>query len=166
MIKVLRIILLSFPVLWTNLLSQQLSHQVLVPLAGVVPDTKISYSQTVGETMVDITGCSYYIFTQGFQQPSIKIFDQPLIDGSGVRIFPNPVTDFLTIEMYGEKARTFKIEFLDLTGRVVRWEKKTFGDQYWYREPYNVEEMISGFYLIRIMSEDGLFNRSFRIQKI
>ncbi|MCX6333405.1 MAG: T9SS type A sorting domain-containing protein [Bacteroidia bacterium] len=166
MLKVLRIIVLCFPVLWTNLHSQQLSHQVLVPLAGVTTSGKVSYSQTVGETAVEVTGCSFYIFTQGFQQPNIKFSSEIRPVGSGVKVYPNPVNDYLTIEMYGEKGRSFKIEFLDLIGRVIISDKKSFGDDYFYREPYNVKEMVSGFYMIRIMSEDGLFNRTFRIQKI
>jgi hypothetical protein len=166
MLKGLRIVVISLPVLCTNLLSQQLSHQVLVPLAGVVSGGNISYSQTAGETAVELTGCSFYIFTQGFQQPPVKFFDPDIRIGSEVKIFPNPVHDYLTIEMYGEKGRTFKIEFLDLTGRIIILDNRCFGDNYYYREPYNVKDMVSGFYLIRIMSEDGLFNRTFRIQKI
>ncbi len=68
--------------------------------------------------------------------------------------------------MIGDKARTYRIEFLDLTGRTFISVKKTFGENYRYREQYNVKEMVSGFYMIRIMSDDGLFNRTFRIQKI
>jgi hypothetical protein len=166
MVKGLRIIVFCLPVLWTNLLSQQLSHQVLVPLAGVTSTSNLSYSQTVGETAVEITGCSYYIFTQGFQQPGIKFSDEKPPEGSGIKVYPNPATDYLTIELYGEKARTFKIEFINIAGNVIRTERKIFGDQYWFKDPWYVKDLVSGFYMIRIISEDGLTNRTFRIEKI
>jgi hypothetical protein len=165
MLKVLRIIIISFPVLWTNCLCQSISHQVLVPGAGLATNGNITLSQTIGEVMIKTTGDSYYILTQGFQQPKI-VPHITIPDDSGVRVFPNPVTDFVTIEIIGKDARTFKIEFLDLTGRTLISAKKTFGNDYWYREQYNVKEMVSGFYMVRIMSEDGLFCRTFRIQKI
>ena len=165
MLKVLRIIIISIPVLWNNCLSQSVSHQVLVPWAGVEHSGNIYFSQTVGETMVEYTGCSFYLLTQGFQQPSVKIFNTD-VDDNIVRAYPNPVSDFVTIEMIGDKARTFRIEFMDLTGRTFISVKKTFGENYMYREQYNVKEMVSGLYMIRIMSTDGLFNRTFRKQKI
>lgn len=165
MLKVLRIILLSFPVLWSNCLSQSISQSVLVPFGGVFSDSKLSISMSVGETMITTTGCSFYILTQGFQQKSIdfRLHDD---DEFEAKVYPNPATDFITIEIVGLEAQTFRIEFMDLTGRVFITAKKTFGMNYWYHEQYNVRELLSGFYMVRIMSTDGLFNRTFRIQKI
>jgi hypothetical protein len=139
---------------------------VLVPLAGITSNSNVSYSQTVGETAVEITGCSFYIFTQGFQQPNITFSNEVPPPGTGVKIYPNPVADFLTIEMYGEVPRTFKIEYINIAGRVIRSERKVFGPSYWFREPQNVKDLVGGLYMIRVTSEDGLFNRTFRIEKI
>lgn len=166
MIKRLRIILFLLPFLWTNLNSQQLSHQVLVPLAGLSKAGNVSYSQTVGETAVEVTGCSFYIFTQGFQQPDMKYSDKEKPLGSGVKVYPNPVHDFLTIEMYGEEAKAFRIEIIDVAGKVIRSERREFCTNFWFREPQNVRDLTGGLYMIRIKSDDGLFNRTFRIEKI
>jgi len=166
MLKVLRILLLSIPVLWTNCLSQSVKiQQVLVPGAGVVTNGTITLSHTVGEVMVKTIGDSYYILTQGFQQPLICIGDDT-IDDRGVRVYPNPASDFVTVEIIGDLPKTYRIEFLDLTGRIFISAKKSFGRDYIYREQYNVKELVSGFYMVRIMSDDGLFYRTFRIQKI
>jgi hypothetical protein len=134
MLKVLRIIIISFPVLWTNCLCQSISHQVLVPGAGLATNGTFTISQSIGEVMV--------------------------------KIFPNPATEFVTIEMGGKTGGIFRFEFLDLTGRIFISVKRSFRDDYQYHEQYNVKEMVSGLYIIRIMSEDGMFNRAFRIQKI
>jgi hypothetical protein len=166
MLKVLRIIVLSLPVLWTNCLSQSVKiQQVLVPGASVVTNGTITLSQTVGELMVMTIGDSYYILTQGFQQPMIDIREGD-DDFKGVKVYPNPASDFVTVEIVGDDPKTFRIEFLDLTGRIFISAKKSFGHDYIYREQYNVKELVSGFYMVRIMSDDGLFCRTFRIQKI
>lgn len=165
MYKGFRLLIIILPVLWSDLLSQSISHQVLVPAAGLKADGNIAVSQTIGETMVEITRNSYYILTQGFQQPSIHEMPDHIIPEI-VRAFPNPVTDYITIEMSGRKARNYSIEFLDLTGRVVISARKTFGPNYWYREQYNVSGLMGGLYLIRFKSDDGLYYRILKMQKI
>jgi len=165
-LKGLRIIALCLPVLWTNLLSQKLSHQVLVPASSVVTTNQgYTVSQSVGEVMIETISDSYYIVTQGFQQNSIKKRDDHN-DGDGIWVYPNPAKDFITVEILSKKAGNYRIEFMDLTGRVFISVRKSFVSDFWYREPYNVRDLFSGFYLIRVMSEDGLYNRTFRIQKI
>lgn len=150
----------------TNAFSQQLSHQVLVPLAGVSSTSSYSYSQTVGETAVEIVGCSYYIFTQGFQQPPVKVSVETRPEGNGIKIYPNPVVDYVTIEFFGESAKTFKVDFINLTGKIVKSFKFRFGNNYWFTEPQNIEDIITGFYLVRVRSEDGMIDRTFKIEKI
>lgn len=145
--------------------AQQLSHQVMVPLAGVMTDSKLSYSQTVGETAVEMVGCSNFVFTQGFQQPGIKFSNETQPSGTGVKVYPNPVHDNLTLEFFGESSRTLQIEMLNITGTIVFSDKIIFTDSYWYREPHNVESLLPGIYFVRIISEDGFLNRTFKIEK-
>jgi hypothetical protein len=151
---------------WTCVFSQQLSHQVLVPLAGLASDATINYSQTVGETAVQIVGCEAFVFTQGFQQPGIKKLDVEPPPGNGIKVYPNPATEYLYIELFGETARTFRIDFINITGTIVFTDKRVFYDQFWYKEPYNIENLIRGFYLIRVSTEDKTINRIFKIEKI
>jgi len=166
MMNVIRILIPFLVFSWTSAKSQQLSHQVLVPLAGVVSDSKVSFSQTVGETAVEIVGCYDYIFTQGFQQPCIKLSDDDQPEGTGAMVYPNPADDHITVELFGESARTIRIEIIDITGTVVLSDKKSFEKSYWYKERYNVNKLIKGFYLVRVSSEDGFLNRSFKVEKM
>mgnify|MGYP001811207582 CR=1 FL=1 len=145
--------------------AQQLSHQVLVPFAGVVTGGNYNYSQTVGETAVEMVGCTSFILTQGFQQPGIKFSKETQPAGTGVNVYPNPVHDNLTLEFSGESSRTLRIEILNITGTIVFSDKIIFTDKYWYREPHNVESLLPGIYFVRIMSEDGFLNRTFKIEK-
>jgi hypothetical protein len=164
--KGLWIVIMCNLVLLANGLSQQLSHQVIVPLAGLASYSKISYSQTAGETAIELTGCSEYLFTQGFQQPGMRFSDVTRPEGMGVKVYPNPATDYVIIELFGDSEETFKIDIINVMGRVVFSEKREFSDQFWYKEPHNIEGLLRGLYLIRITSERRMMNRIFKIEKI
>jgi len=164
--KAIKILIPLSMVMWTGLFSQQLSHQVLVPLAGVVSDSKVSYSQTIGETAVEIVGCYEYIFTQGFQQPGMKLSNEEQPRGTGVKVYPNPADDYLTVELFGESARILRIEIIDIKGTVVMADRKSFSDRYWQRERYYIDNLTRGFYLVRVLTEDGFMNRAIKIEKI
>jgi hypothetical protein len=149
-----------------NLLSQSLSHQVIVPVAGLQSSGKVHYSQTAGEAAVSVIGCSEYVFTQGFQQPGVIIKKETPPSGNGVKVYPNPVTDIVTIELFGSGSRTFLIDFFNISGTIIRTEKFEFNDQYWLCQPFQVENYSKGLFLIRILSTDGLINRTFKIEKL
>lgn len=162
-IKVLALFLLVFS---TNLLSQQLSHQVLVPVAGVSSNSTISYSHTIGETAVEVISSADCTFTQGFQQPCMKFVKEMPPAGNGVKVYPNPVTDILKIELFGKTARTFRIELITISGTIVRADRIVFTDQFWNLQELNVESLSKGLYFVRIISDDGIINRTFKIDKM
>jgi len=166
MIKGVKILALLFFGLNPNAISQQLSHQVLVPLAGISSDKNLTYTQTVGETAVEIVGCTDFVFTQGFQQPGIKLTTETPPPGTGVKVYPNPAFDYVTIELFGDKARSFRIEFLNITGTVVMVDTRVFTEQYWSKDQHDISGLIRGFYMVRITSEDRLISRTFKIEKL
>jgi hypothetical protein len=166
MVKRARILMFLFTALECNLFSQTLSHQVLVPVAGVSSVGSINYSQTIGETAVEIFSCSDYVFTQGFQQPCIKFSKENPPPGNGVKVYPNPVTDILNIELFGEKARIFRIELVNISGTIVKSEKMVFNGQFWDIQQISVDNISNGLYFVRIVSDDGIINRTFKIDKM
>ena len=150
----------------TVLSGQSLTQQVIVPVAGLQLSTKVHYAQTVGEVAVEIIGCTEYVFTQGFQQPGIKVVKENPPPGNGIKVYPNPVSDFVTIEMFGDETRTLLIDFIGISGTVNRSEKFEFNDQYWFCQTFSVEKYSRGLFFIRIKSIDGLINRTFKIEKL
>jgi hypothetical protein len=151
----------------TNAVSQKdVSIKVLVPFAGVSTEKGISYSQTVGEPVVEILENAGYVLTQGFQQPSFKIVNRLKPDGTGVLVYPNPVTDFVTIEIYGERAKTIRIDIINITGRTVYSNTKKFDAGFWYFDQHNVEDLLRGLYLVRVSANDGMLDRVFKIEKL
>jgi len=160
--KVLLILLFS----WANGFSQQLSHQVLVPAAGLTTTGAISYSQTIGETATEIISNSGFVFTQGFQQPSVKISPENLPEGNGVDVYPNPATDFISIKLFGDVPRKFKIDIINIAGTVVSSLTLKFIDKYFLIQPMEVAKLKYGFYFVRVASDDGMISRTFKIEKM
>jgi hypothetical protein len=149
-----------------NLMSQQLSHQVLVPIAGVSLSGNISYSQTIGESAVEIFEGSDHVFTHGFQQPSIKFLQGGQPEGNGVDVFPNPAIENITVRFFGNTSRDFIIEMINMTGNVVFSEKQSFTDSFYLEKVIPVSSFYKGIYLVRILSTDKLINRTFKIEKL
>lgn len=166
MIKGTKVLILLLLFSWANGFSQQLSHQVLVPAAGIAITAGINYSQTIGETAVEIISNSGFVFTQGFQQPEIKISQENAPDGNGVNVYPNPATDFINVKMFGDVARKFRIEIINITGMIVSSMTMDFITKYYYIQQIDVINLKIGFYLIRVTSDDGIISRTFKIEKM
>ncbi len=166
MLRIARIMPILLLGVGTTLYSQQLSHQVIVPLAGVISGKSVSYSQTVGETAVEIINSSLYTFTQGFQQPGIHSVADVQPGGNGVDVYPNPVINDLKVKLFGNIPRDFVMEAITITGTVVISERISFTDEYNYEKVIPMGSLTKGLYFIRIWSTDKIINRTFKIEKL
>jgi hypothetical protein len=166
MVKGIKVFLLLFLASQEITFSQQLSHQVMVPAAGVISSGSINYSQTIGETAIEIISGAGYVFTQGFQQPGIKVTPEIDEKGNGVEVYPNPATDFVMVKLFGDVARKFRIEVITLAGMVVRSGTISFIEKYTYIQQVQMEDLKAGLYFVRVISEDGIINRTFKIEKM
>jgi hypothetical protein len=146
--------------------TQQLSHQVLLPAAGVIYTGGMSYSQTIGETAVEMISSTDFILTQGFQQPGLKFLPGTQPQGNGVKAYPNPAIDFVNIELFGESERSFRITVSNLSGTIVFSEDLHFTEKYWHLEEIPVGHLTRGLYFIQVISRDGAIIRSFKIEKM
>jgi len=160
------LILLVFFSVNLKLHSQSLSNQVLVPVAGVMVTGNINYSQTIGETAVEIVTSPEYVFTQGFQQPRIILSQIEIPGGNGVDVYPNPATEFVTVKLFGDSSRDFIIEMLNITGTVVYYDKESFTESFYSEVVIPVNNLYNGIYFIRVLSTDKMINRTFKIEKM
>ena len=150
---------------------QELSHQVLVPAAGLITVGGTSFQQTIGETAVEIFVLSPHTLTQGFQQPR---FVPPLIlpprEGNGVDFFPNPVTEenyyMLNVRLYGVLSRSYDIIITNFIGSIVYKGNIELSADHDYVFQIDLNILGNGIYIIRVMSSDGVINRSFKIDKL
>ena len=164
--KTLIIVLMIVLGITPDLFSQHLSHQVLLPAAGVKLIPGISYSQTIGETAVTIFSSSGYVLTQGFQQPRITFVPVIQPPGNGVDVYPNPATYNLVVKLFGDLSRDFRIEILNITGTIVLSDEISFIGEYYYEKVIPIEHLKNGLYFVRITSKDKIINRTFKIEKL
>jgi len=146
--------------------SQQLSHQVLVPASGLATSGVINYSQSIGETAVEMINGSGFILTQGFQQPGMKNLSDPTPVGTGVDVYPNPATDFIKVKLFGSDARKFRIEIINIAGTIVSSTTMDFITSYNIVQQIDISGLTFGFYFVRVASDDAKINRVFKIEKM
>ncbi len=166
MIRKILIFLFLALVAEVSLFSQRLSHQVLAPAAGQAVHSNINYSQTIGQTAVDIIGGAGYVLTQGFQQPLLATSEDSSSQGNGVDVYPNPATDYINVKLFGDVARDFRIELINITGTVIKSIEINFVTDYYYIEHIPVSDIKIGMYFIRVSSNDKLILRTFKIEKL
>ena len=159
-------ILLMCLFMWLSLAGQEVSHQVLVPLASVVEIGNYNISQTIGEPFVDYLRTDSYDLTQGFQQPlpSRTIPGQPL--GNGINAYPNPVISDLKIEMFGKTSIEYEVVIFAINGIVYFRKNYTCLGPYWQTESINMQNFRRGIYFVRVRSVDDQIVRLFKIEKI
>ena len=150
----------------SSCLAQQLTNQVLLPGAGLVTAGVLEYSQSIGETAVELFSSSGFILTQGFQQPLYKIPESVLPDGTGVEVYPNPATDFINVKLFGDKARKLKIEIIAFNGTIASTLDLDFLTKYYIVQQIEFTKLKIGFYFVRVSSNDGIINRIFKIEKM
>jgi hypothetical protein len=151
---------------WIDCEAQQLTNQVLLPCAGITTAGVLNYSQSVGETAVELFSSSGYMLSQGFQQPAFRLPVGIKPEGTGVEVYPNPATDFINVKLFGEQPRKFKIEIIAFNGNVVSNLNLDFSSKYFVIQRMPLTEITIGIYLVRVSSSDGLINRIFKIEKM
>jgi len=109
---------------------------------------------------------SGYILTQGFQQPGIADAGETPHFGNGVEVYPNPAKDFIRIKLYGNEARKFRIELMNITGKVSTSINLEFITKYYYVQEIEISDLITGIYLVSVKSNDGLIKRTFKFEKL
>jgi hypothetical protein len=150
----------------TSCLAQQLTNQVLLPCAGLATAGVLNYSQSIGETAVEMFSSSGFVLTQGFQQPRFKIVDAAVPDGTGVEVYPNPAIDFINVKLFGDKARKLKIELISFNGSITSTIDLDFLSKYYIIQQIEISDLKIGFYFVRVSSDDRVINRIFKIEKM
>lgn len=84
----------------------------------------------------------------------------PAIAGADVKIYPNPVSDFLTIDIDQAESLPLQINLVDATGRTVWLIKNQTSTVY-----LPVASFLAGLYFLQIESPQGIIIRKIIITK-
>lgn len=151
-----------------NIYAQQISHEVLVPASSVVSSGDYFISQTIGESVTTLISNESYIFTQGFQQPTAHKLFEIEHTGSGVKVYPNPVMRSLNLELYGDRSIEYHVTIFGFNGAI--YFKKdypcTAPFPFQHKIPIDVSNYQRGTYFVKVVTEDGMISRLFKIEKM
>lgn len=149
-----------------NIYAQEISHKVLVSASSVASSGGYFISQTVGESVTTLICNEGYIFTQGFQQPSPMKFTPVEHSGSGVRVYPNPVQDCLNLELFGERDLEYHVTIFGFNGAIYFIKDYPCKGIFRYKVPIDVSNYHRGTYFVKVVTEDGMISRLFKIEKM
>ncbi|MDX2247859.1 MAG: T9SS type A sorting domain-containing protein [Bacteroidia bacterium] len=131
-----------------------------------------SLSYTAGETITTtlITTNGKLVLTQGFQQPDAKGtfvgIDEEVKLPVSYKIFPNPTSGVLQVEMSADKPAVVKIDIYDMRGRKTSVPLQRIQFSGTRTTIFNLEALADGIYMLNFRNDEGELIQSEKIQKI
>ena len=101
----------------------KLFNQVVGSAGASGAQQGLTYSYTVGEVVISRISSGDRVLTQGFHQPEhtrIVTVGDPVFADWNIEVFPNPVSDVLTVRFSEQKGPFLSGMVVDLAGRIIR----------------------------------------------
>ena len=145
--------------------SQTISPEIIATSGDYFTNGNNALSWTIGETVIETYSTSNNMLSQGFQQPYYLITD--LSENSSakisVNIYPNPSSNFLTINFSVETKLPLTIEIIDITGNSVL---KKFVPAKTIKSEIDISQFAQAVYFFKIISTEQNIFSTYKIQKI
>ncbi|MGA8855253.1 MAG: T9SS type A sorting domain-containing protein [Christiangramia sp.] len=138
-------------------------HSTINATGGDISSEEGNVSYSIGQVFYSAyEGSSDYSVTEGVQQPLV-ISIEPLATEKEEELkliaYPNPVTDYFTIEASDYNDRSLSYHLTDLNGRMIKGEKiNKSGTQ------VNISTLPAGIYLL-VVSDNGTRIKTTKIIK-
>lgn len=88
--------------------------------------------------------------------------DKVLAPRSDAKIFPNPATDYLTIELKDQNMTSVEFEMNNIIGNVISLRsEKLEGNRY----KFYVKDLPAGYYFLTVKDNDTGYKRAYRFVK-
>ena len=145
--------------------AQSTNPEVLSTAGKTFQGNAIQLDWTIGDLAISSIQNSNYQITQGFHQPYYivsKIHEFPLAIGQ-IKLFPNPTTDYLSLEFSFEEQSTFIIQLFDTSGKMI-WVKTKKGKE--IEDNISLRDLPNGSYFLSFIVDETLYSKTFKIQKI
>ena len=84
-------------------------------------------------------------------------FNDTEINKDSFKVYPNPATDLITVELSSEFLEKATIQVLNLLGQVVYSENKEISA----RTLLNISELKPGVYFLKLQSEGEVYSKKF-----
>ena len=142
--------------------SQDISPQLISSCGEQFENDSYQLSWSIGECVISSLESGDYVLTQGFHQSSYDIetaIETQLGIELNLKVYPNPTSDFLTLETGQSELNEMQYQILDLKGSVL--ENSNFNNNL---ERLDFTSYSSGIYFI-IIKQDNQLIKSFKIIK-
>ena len=149
------------PMLFLSIAGFYKAQQSTLAAGTTTHSTAGSVSYSVGQVFYESMQSGAGKVNPGVQQP-YEIFvlaTQENANQNSITIYPNPVKDFLIVDLSGEKFKNPTYQLFDGTGRII-----SIGELKNRKTEINTSTLSSGLYILSVLSE-GKTIKTFKIIK-
>ncbi|MCB2195914.1 MAG: T9SS type A sorting domain-containing protein [Bacteroidetes bacterium] len=143
---------------------QTISSYVIASAGESAEADGISISWTLGELAIETFETSDIILTQGFQQGYFEVTSvgEPLSNNFDLKVFPNPATEYVMVELQSDEIKDGIIQMYDMNGRLVYNEKFNVT-----QGPNRIElsDLSSSQYILKVSNSSGEVLQTFKLIK-
>ncbi len=141
---------------------QSLQNDVIASNGSYARTGNISLEYTLGELSTESYTAGGMLLTQGFHQPFVMVTsDEHVYDLTDLRVFPNPLTDLLMVEIPLTYSSNFIVSILDNYGRILETHELNSGIH-----ALQLNRYPPATYLLHVMQAGSTINMQFRVVKI
>jgi len=160
--QVLTIILFSLAI--SNLYCQKLSPEVISSSGSSIVVSNVSLEWTLGEVTTETCSQSGKILTQGFHQTKLKVegIENGLSFFVRIAAYPNPASEYITIEWMPGVGSGLKIQVLNVLGEKIIEANAEMGLN---QQKIDFRDIAAGSYILKVNSSEGKLLKSFVIIK-
>jgi hypothetical protein len=143
-----------------------ISSYVVASAGGDTTVNGVSVSWTLGEVAIETiaTNDSSIILTQGFQQGYFEItsIGEPLSDDFELKIYPNPASEYIYIDLTSKNIKSMLVEIYNMEGKLVynkKYESLSGPSQ------ISLNGLNSNQYILRVSESSGKVLQTFKLIK-
>ena len=161
-----RILALLITIIWGFVgNAQSISPKIVASVGKTQQGLSMQIDWTLGEIAITAIQNPSVMVTQGFHQPAYLITSintLPTALGQ-IKVFPNPTSDWIEMNLKFQKIRTVQIKLVDVRGRLI-WSKTQNGLQ--FLEQVNMHNFPNGNYFLSFSIDDFQFLQTYKVQKL
>ena len=162
--KTITLSLISIAFAISSISAQSITPQVVTSSGGYALNGGYSVSWTLGEPVIATAQNGSNTLTQGFQQPTYNVLaiTTETLQGFDVNVFPNPTSDYITIDWTTNKENTLYITLFDLAGKMISEKSYSAADE---KVSINLSQLASAQYILEVKDKINSATKIFRITK-
>ena len=121
---------------------------------------------TLGETVIQNIHSTNNYLSQGFQQPNYAVVGavNDLNTQFDVTVFPNPVSNMLSVTVCGKETMPIEISITDISGKIIL--TRHFPSSLQHDITIDVSEYPSAVYFLTVVNDNNKISNTYKIQKL